>query len=164
MALTNPKFGVGNFGYKDGWRVNEHPRFVEDVTGDGKADIVGFAHDGVWVSQSNGGGAFQAAKFGVGSFGYKDGWRVDEHSRLVEDVTGDRKADIVGFAHDGVWVSESNGDGTFQAAKLGVGNFGYKDGWRFDEHTRFVEDVTGDHMPDIVGFAHDEVGVSEWFV
>jgi hypothetical protein len=36
----------------------EHPRFVIDVTGDGRADIVGFGDDGVWTALNNGSGAF----------------------------------------------------------------------------------------------------------
>lgn len=35
------------FGYNDGWRVNEHPRLAGDVSGDGLDDIVGFANAGV---------------------------------------------------------------------------------------------------------------------
>lgn len=35
------------------------------------------------------------------------------------DVTGDGKADIIGFGNDaGPWVALSNGDGTFQPAKI----------------------------------------------
>ncbi|MGB8382660.1 MAG: M6 family metalloprotease domain-containing protein [Dermatophilaceae bacterium] len=33
-----------------GWRVDRHPRMTADLTGDGAADIVGFADDGVWTS------------------------------------------------------------------------------------------------------------------
>jgi Common central domain of tyrosinase len=44
---------VANFGYDanaGGWRVEQHPRFLADLTGDGRADIVGFGEAGVWVS------------------------------------------------------------------------------------------------------------------
>ena len=30
-----------DMGYNQGWRVGQHPRFVTDLTGDGKADLVG---------------------------------------------------------------------------------------------------------------------------
>ncbi|KWT75596.1 Rhs family protein [Variovorax sp. WDL1] len=41
---------LGNFGYNaGGWRVERHPRFLSDVSGDGRADIVGFGDAGVWV-------------------------------------------------------------------------------------------------------------------
>ena len=41
-----------NFGYNaGGWRVDQHPRFLADTRGDGRADIVGFGDGGVWVAQ-----------------------------------------------------------------------------------------------------------------
>ena len=44
-----------NFGYNaGGWRVERHPRFMADTTGDGRADIVGFGDAGVWVSRATG--------------------------------------------------------------------------------------------------------------
>ena len=162
-TFAAPQLGVGNFGYSaGGWRVDQHPRFVADVTGDGRGDIVGFGDAGVWVSRSNGDGTFAAPQLGVGNFGYSaGGWRVDQHPRFVADVTGDGRGDIVGFGDAGVWVSRSNGDGTFAAPQLGVGNFGYSaGGWRVDQHPRFVADVTGDGRGDIVGFGDAGVWVS----
>ena len=42
---------MNNFGYNaGGWRVEKHPRFLADTTGDGRADIVGFGNAGVWVA------------------------------------------------------------------------------------------------------------------
>lgn len=47
-----PQLVVRNFGYDaGGWRVGQHPRFLADTTGDGRADIVGFGNAGVWVSR-----------------------------------------------------------------------------------------------------------------
>jgi len=94
-----------------------HPRFLADVTGDGRADIVGFGDAGVWVSLNNGDGTFQdPPKRVLDNFAYNaGGWRVERHPRFLADVTGDRSADIVGFGEVGVWVSLNNGDGTFQA-------------------------------------------------
>ena len=52
-----PRRVIDNFGYSaGGWRVDRHPRHVVDVTGDGRADIVGFGNAGVWVALSNGDG------------------------------------------------------------------------------------------------------------
>ena len=151
---------VDNFGTQQGWRVDQHPRFVADVTGDGKADIVGFGDAGVYVAVSNGDGTFQAARRVVDNFGTQQGWRVDQHPRFVADVTGDGKADIVGFGDAGVYVAVSNGDGTFQAARRVVDNFGVQQGWRVDQHPRFVADVTGDGKADIVGFGDAGVYVA----
>jgi hypothetical protein len=57
----------------------EFPRFTIDLTGDGKADILGFGTDGVWVSLDDGGGRFSTPSFvpndssGQGQFGYARG-------------------------------------------------------------------------------------------
>ncbi|MCG7205624.1 FG-GAP-like repeat-containing protein [Streptomyces arenae] len=43
------------FGYNDdagAWRVDRHPRFVTDITGDGRVDIVGFGGQGVYVARN----------------------------------------------------------------------------------------------------------------
>ncbi|WP_432061695.1 FG-GAP-like repeat-containing protein [Streptomyces sp. S1] len=43
------------FGYGDAagaWRVGRHPRFLADVTGDGRVDIVGFGGPGVYVARN----------------------------------------------------------------------------------------------------------------
>ncbi|MBS0151481.1 MAG: VCBS repeat-containing protein [Nitrospira sp.] len=140
-----------------GWRVDQHPRFAVDVTGDGKADIIGFGNDGVWTALGNGDGTFQAPKLVLAGFNVNQGWRVDQHPRFVVDLTGDGKADIVGFGNDGVWTALGNGDGTFQAPKLVLAGFSVNQGWRVEQHPRFVVDLTGDGKADIVGFGNDGV-------
>ena len=51
-SFTAPQLVVQNFGYSaGGWRVDRHPRFLADTTGDGRADIVGFGDGGVWVAR-----------------------------------------------------------------------------------------------------------------
>ena len=149
-----------DLGYNQGWRVDQHPRFVADVTGDGKADIVGFGGAGVYVAVSNGDGTFQPVRRVLDNFGTQQGWGVDRHPRFVADVTGDGKADIVGFGSAGVWVASSNGDGTFQAAQRVLDNFGVQQGWGVNRHPRFVADVTGDGKADIVGFGNAGVYVA----
>jgi Astacin (Peptidase family M12A)/FG-GAP-like repeat len=158
-----PQLVVSNFGYNaGGWRVDQHPRFLADLTGDGRADIVGFGNAGVWVALNNGNGTFQAPQLVVSNFGYNaGGWRVDQHPRFLADLTGDGRADIVGFGNAGVWVALNNGNGTFQAPQLVVGNFGYNaGGWRVDLHPRFLADLTGDGRADIVGFGNAGVWVA----
>ena len=85
--------------------VVKHPRFLGDVNGDGKQDIVGFAAGGVYVSLSTGSN-FTAPGLWVNNYGYNTGkWRVEKHPRFLADVNGDGKQDIVGFADGGVYVS-----------------------------------------------------------
>ena len=154
---------VGNFGYvAGGWRVDRHPRFMADTTGDGRADIVGFGDAGVYVSRAQANGTFAAPQLVVGNFGYvAGGWRVDRHPRFMADTTGDGRADIVGFGDAGVYVSRAQANGTFAQPQLVVGNFGYvAGGWRVDRHPRFMADTTGDGRADIVGFGDAGVYVS----
>jgi hypothetical protein len=149
-----PQLVVTNFGYTaGGWRVEKHPRFVADLTGDGRADIIGFGEAGVWVSLAQPDGSYGPLELVVGNFGYSaGGWRVDKHPRFLADTTGDGRLDIVGFGDAGVWVSRSLGGGKFEPPGLVVTNFGYTaGGWRVEKHPRFVADCTGDGKADIIG-------------
>ncbi|WP_113700113.1 FG-GAP repeat domain-containing protein [Nonomuraea lactucae] len=95
---------VEGFGYDNGWRVDRHPRFVADLTGDGKADLVGFGNNGVRVARAIGGGLYEAPGLITKHFGYGGWWRTERHPILLGDTTRNRRADIVGFHDDGVWI------------------------------------------------------------
>jgi hypothetical protein len=150
--FADPRFVLADFGVKSSWRVEKHPRLLADLTGDGRADIVGFGDAGVFTALSNGDGTFQAPKFVLADFGVRSGWQVEKHPRFLADLTGDGKADIVGFGDAGVFVALGNGDGTFRPPKLVLADFGVKSGWRVEKHPRFLADITGDGKADIVGF------------
>jgi hypothetical protein len=52
-TFEGPMLVITNFGYDaGGWRVEKHPRFLADTTGEGRADVVGFGDAGVYVSRS----------------------------------------------------------------------------------------------------------------
>ena len=55
----------------------EQPRFVADLTGDGRADIVGFGLDGVWTSINTGAGGFQPPNMVLCGFNFHTGWLVE---------------------------------------------------------------------------------------
>jgi len=144
-----------------GWQIDKHPRIVADLTGDGKADILGFGDAGVYVSLNKGNVTFGPVTMVLNNFAFAQGWRVDKHPRFVADLTGDKRGDIVGFGDAGVYVSLNNGNGTFQPAKLVIKNFGYNaGGWRVEKHLRFVVDLTGSGTADIIGFGENAVWVS----
>jgi len=145
---------LDNFGYGAGnWRVQNHPRFLADITGDGRISIVGFGEDAVWVSIGNGDGTFKQPEAVVEEFCYAKGWRVERHPRFLADLTGKGRADIVGFGEQGVKVSYNNGDGTFGPATALVADFGPSaEGWQTGHHPRDLADVNGDKRADIVGF------------
>lgn len=145
-----PQFVLADFGYNQGWRVDQHVRTLADVNDDGLADIVGFGTYGVFVSLSTGTGFSKPAWFTT-EFGANTGWRVSMHPRMLADVNQDGRADIVAFGSDGVRVALS-GSVRFYPSELVLPDMGYNHGWRVDEHPRFVRDVSGDGRPDLVGF------------
>ncbi|KAK3696720.1 hypothetical protein QZH41_013079, partial [Actinostola sp. cb2023] len=159
-SFQQSRLWVASFGYSaGGWRVANHPRFLEDVNGDGLPDVVGMASGGIYVSINTGSSFQSPSSWGNGLFGYNQGWRTNQHPRYVLDVNGDGLADVVGFSCCGVEVSLCTGK-RFLPSKTWSRRFGYKNGWRVDAHPRFVQDVNGDGLPDVVGFANDGVRVS----
>ncbi len=152
VELRPPVLGVGDFGHGQGWRTDRHPRQLADVNGDGRADVVGFGDAGTWVSYAHPDGTFSAAALKVRDFGHDQGWRVDRHPRFVERATSGQGADVVGFGDGGTYFSFSGPGETLSAAWLGFEEFGHHQGWRADRHPRELADVSGDGIPDVVGF------------
>ncbi len=152
-GFNPPEFQFANFGYAaGGWQVDQHPRILADLTGNGRADIIAFGYDGVWTALSNGDGTFTAPSFVFPYYGTAQGWDATKHVRLMADVNGDGRADIVGFGDDGVWTALSNGDGTFALPQYVSGQFGANQGWDPVKHVRVMADLTGNGMADIVAF------------
>jgi hypothetical protein len=146
------------FGSNHGWQVDKHPRMLADVNGDGRQDAVGFFDDGVWVGLSNGSGFNTMTKWTTG-FSYNQGWRTDQHPRMLGDVNGDGRADIVGFGYEGAWIALSNGS-SFGSASKWTANFNYNQGWRVNQHPRTVADVNGDGKDDLIGFGYEGVWIT----
>jgi hypothetical protein len=159
-TFAPPNMVLCGFDYQTGWRTEKHPRVLADLTGDGRADIVGFGDAGVWTALNRGDGTFAPPRFVVADLGYDHGWRIESHPRFVTDLTGDGRADLIGFGDDGTWVALGNGDGTFQQATLTSGDFGYNTGWRVDQNPRFVVDLNGDGKADIVGYGDAGIWVA----
>jgi phospholipase C len=145
------------FSADNGWQAALHPRLIADVIGDGRGDAVGFGQDGVWVAGADGSGGFQAARFVLQDFGFNQGWRTEEHLRLLADLNGKGASDIVGFGNDGVLTALATGDGGFGPTVFGGPELAYNQGWRLDRHPRFVADLTGDGRGDLIGFGDDGV-------
>ncbi len=163
MTFELGAFGAGS----GGWNNNRiYLREMADVNGDGKADIVGFGSAGVYVSLATGGGhfggvSFELAAFGSGAEG--GGWaNNDVYKRLLADVNGDGKADIVGFGAAGTYVALATGGGHFGGTTLELAAFGATaGGWLSDDvFPRKLADVNGDGMADIVGFGSGGVQIS----
>lgn len=146
---------VANFGQTAGWTSdNRFHRELADVNGDGRDDIIGFGVAGTLVSLANANGSFANPATGIADFGTNQGWATQNgFARTVGDVNGDGRADIIGFGTAGTLVSLGNGNGTFQAVRSGIANFGVNQGWANDTNFhRAVADVNGDGFDDIIGF------------
>lgn len=153
-----------DMGTAQGWVRERHPRMVADVTGDGLPDAVGFAGSGVYVARGTGSG-FEAGTRWSSGFGINTaagGWRVGLHQRLIADVTGDGRADVVAFGESGVRVARSTGTG-FGPSEGWLSTMGSRPsagGWVESVNPRTVADVDGDGFLDAVGFARDGVYVA----
>lgn len=162
-SMWIPSFGVStNAG---SWTDNiKLPRYVVDMDGDGMPDIVGFGYDGIFVAHNNGSGFDPVSKW-TPSFGYNAGsgsW-TDSNvlPRVIVDINGDGLPDVVGFGYDGVFVALNTGSG-FGPTNMWIASFAPNAGGWTDNKTnpRYVTDVNGDGLPDIVGFGNDYVFVS----
>src|ERR1700761_2184702 len=90
-----------------------------------RCDLVGFGNAGVWVALSSGDGTFQNAVLTLDDMGTDQGWQGGGvNPRMVADVTGDGRGDLVGFYTDGVYLALSNGDGTFGPMNKVLDNMG----------------------------------------
>jgi hypothetical protein len=152
-------FGASNSA--GGWTSqNQFPRLLGDVSGDGRADIVGFGAHGTWVALATGGGNFGTPFLSLSMFGAGDsagGWTSqDQFPRLLGDVNGDGKADIVGFGAHGAWVALATSNGNFGTPFLALPDFGTSNsagGWLSqNQFPRQLADVNGDGRADIIGF------------
>ena len=144
-----------------GWRVDKHPRMIGDINGDGRDDIIGFGQTKVFVELGQADGTFRSAPRTLENLCYDSGgWRVDKHPRMIGDVNGDGRDDIIGFGQTKVFVELGQADGTFRSAPRTLENLCYgSGGWRVDKHPRMIGDINGDGRDDIVGFGETIVFV-----
>lgn len=161
-----PKLVLSDYGSSTaagGWSSDsQSPRELADVNGDGKTDIVGFASGGTWVSHATGNGGFDTPALEDSNFGQTSatgGWTSqDAYPRRLGDVTGDKKADIVGFGSNGVYVAAST-DATSSGGGLA------SSGMASAPAATVVTIPNGDQVlsargnPEIFDFSHVSLGI-----
>lgn len=148
---------IPSFGYAQGWRADKHPRALADMDGDGWTDAVGFGDAGTWVAYYSGqDDAFATPQLQANDFGYAQGWR-NEHPRVLGDINGDKKADIVGFGDPGTLVGYAGPARSISTPTLALADFGRTQGWQHPTHLRTLGDLNADDVTDVVAFG--EAGV-----
>lgn len=100
-------YGHWDHGKNDDWvdwdgdlKTYDYPRFIGDVNGDGRDDIIGLGYEEVQVVLGQTDGSFGSIKESAGSLGRDDSFR-SAIGRHVADVDGDGKLDIFGTQDDG---------------------------------------------------------------
>jgi hypothetical protein len=125
IEMANGTFGATIVAKSDAFTVNQGGwtsfnddiRQVADVNGDGGADIVGFSTDAVYTALGQTNGTFGATMAATYEFLPTQGWNnFDQYPRQVADINGDRRADIVAFGYDTVYVALGQTNGTFAAS------------------------------------------------
>ncbi|KAF8876438.1 hypothetical protein CPB84DRAFT_1795830 [Gymnopilus junonius] len=169
-----------HFGYDKGWRNDKHVRLLADTTGRGKADIVGFYDDGVWIAINKGDNTFYEPKIVSSDFSHdKDGVNIVGFGRVLVSLNngdgtfGPMEVAMSPFLeYRGIpesvarFLADTTGNGRFDIIgipeisaiiALNKGDADYGRGgtdvnyYSHDEHLRFIADLTGDGLPDIIG-------------
>jgi len=156
-------FGINSHGTgNDNYLWSDTYRLLGDVNGDGLADIVGFNDNGVFVGISTGSSFAGDAQWTTGmSLFVPNAEFVVTSPRFVADMNHDGLADVVAIGKTGVWVGLSDGRSSFGVSEWGR-DFGEKSAisWNPKTSYRTLADVTGDGIPDVVGFMNNTVYVA----
>jgi len=148
-----------------GWNTAQHYRFVKDVDGDGRADVVGLGAGSMFAALGQSDGTFATAKnfkTGAVSFTNNNGWRPTDYPVFLEDINNDGKLDIVGFGFAAVQVminSSTVGHVAFADPVIWNSDFVRAVSWSINDnsHQRFVVDINNDGYKDITGFGSHAV-------
>jgi hypothetical protein len=143
-----------------GFASSDQPRFVADINGDGRRDLIGIRNDGVYRSLARPDGTYGPVQRVLQQFGVDQGWHANEHRRQVVDLNRDGRSDIVGFGTMGTYVSYGRSDGNFTPRVMLSSFFGSHPsagGFAGRDYPRFVADINGDGRRDLIGIRSNGV-------
>lgn len=169
-TFTNSSIQVFDYDYTQYPSMEENPRFICDVNGDNRDDIVGFSSSGMEVMLSTKNGSFTTSYWSTEFTGFVYGTSEyygtlnngckPKYPKIMGDVNGDGLSDVIVFAYNNTYVRVSNGKNAFVYYD-NIDAFHNSDGWGdIDKYPRFINDVNGDGLGDIVGFADQNVVVA----
>ncbi|MCL2683093.1 MAG: FG-GAP-like repeat-containing protein [Bacteroidales bacterium] len=143
---------------KDSW-INTQNFFLQDVNGDGKADLIFSSGRKLYVALATGEGFAPPKEWASVNSPYSP----QLPKIIMMDVNGDGMADVI------VMTTNSNGTGIRVLLSTGT-EFALEEDWTTDpfwtslglggDHFFTFADMNGDGLPDLVGFANDGVWVS----
>ncbi len=168
LGLGNGTFGPSSYALEDytleqGWNsMEERPRLIGDVNGDDRADIVAFGYKYVTVSLGKANGGFSPVDYVLEHYTKEQAWiDMDTYPRMLADVNGDCKEDIIGFGDNYTQIAISKSTPTaasFHSYQNVLDNFAQQQGWAsLNKSPRMICDIDGDFNNDIIGFGYNKV-------
>lgn len=142
------------------WNNTKFVRLIGDVTGDGLTDIVSITENNIYVSRRLAGGNFSEAKHCFENLSVSEGRDPILHPKVIGDVNGDQREDLVIFGENFVWVALGRADGSFAPFQKTLEQFTHKYNWETQKHIRLLGDVNGDGRKDIIGFLDNNIFVA----
>ncbi|MDJ0712487.1 MAG: hypothetical protein QNJ14_19035 [Woeseiaceae bacterium] len=142
------------------WIGSTDAAYLVDVDNNGFPDFVHRRSTGITVYSSTGASLGHSAGIPhpAGWPGAANGAALNRESAplMMADLDADGCADALLFSIDGTWHSRSLCDGNFDDWVLIGPNFS---NWDLSQEKLLVADVTGDGLPEIVGFAAENIRV-----
>lgn len=168
VALWNPATSVFNTALPPYTEIAATPRGspqypvqLADMNADGYPDLVQFGPSGVRVALWNGRGFNPSSIWTTELAGSPD---FSRNPRRIADINGDGYPDVINFANDGVYVALSNGRDGFTPQTRWTIDFRSNGtdvngtAWGAARETpRYVADVNGDGIPEVIGFGSNAV-------
>lgn len=150
-----------------GWIETSDTRIFADVNLDRRVDIVAFGQGGIYTVLANpDGSGFLPPQPRVDVPRYDSNYDKSKWRRMVADVAGDARLDVVEFYEDGVYIFENVGGTLVELCPDApcTRDFGVEQGYlNFAEYPRFLSDMSGnggDGRDDIVAMAAGGVKIA----
>ena len=156
-AFNDPTYAT--FARDQGWTNSSSIRYISDVNNDRHPDIVGFGELGVWLSVGqtalpDGSAAFAQPYLASDNFGTNLGWTNIEHSRILGDINGDGRLDVIGFGDDNTFIATAISDpstGKFMwSGTSQLHAYAHSGGFLPGQNFRGLADIDGNGAADIV--------------
>jgi Bacterial Ig-like domain (group 3)/FG-GAP-like repeat len=101
----------------NGFGTFQFPIFVQDINGDGTPDILAYSGDGLAVILNRGGLQFDdPTHYATGNFPWTIVAGVNAYTMQLADIDNDGFPDLVSTGPNGIYISNNQKDGTFNAA------------------------------------------------